>query len=52
VISARLGIPSELVDPFKKVECDPKIFDPKYIANLSSASGVAVGLALRMAGDR
>jgi len=51
-VSARLGIPTELIDPFKKVECDPKIFDPKYVANLSSASGVAVGLALRRQGDR
>ncbi|MDD5222776.1 MAG: type IV pilus assembly protein PilM [bacterium] len=51
-VSARLGIPTELIDPFKKVECDPKIFDPKYVANLASASGVAVGLALRRQGDR
>ena len=51
-VSARLGISTELIDPFKKVECDPKIFDPKYVANLSSASGVAVGLALRRQGDR
>jgi len=52
VITQRLDSPVELANPFKNVECDPKVFDPKYIANLAAASGVAVGLALRRPGDR
>jgi type IV pilus assembly protein PilM len=41
------AIPVEVLDPFRKIHCDPAKFDPKYIASISSRMTVAVGLALR-----
>jgi len=52
VLSERLEIPVEVVDPFKKIKIDPKHFESKEIAELSPLCAVAVGLAIRRPGDR
>jgi type IV pilus assembly protein PilM len=52
VLSERLEIPVEVVDPFKKIKIDPKRFEPAVIAESSPLCAVAVGLAIRRPGDR
>lgn len=50
-VSDRLGIEVEVVDPFKKIKIPDKL-DSAYIHDMSPIAAVAVGLALRKAGDR
>lgn len=52
VLSERLEIPVEVVDPFKKIKIDPKRFEATAIAESSPLCAVAVGLAIRRPGDR
>jgi type IV pilus assembly protein PilM len=52
VLSERLEIPVEVVDPFKKIKIDPKRFESTLIAASSPLCAVAVGLAIRRVGDR
>ncbi len=52
VLSERLEIPVEVVDPFKKIKIDPKRFESTVIAESSPLCAVAVGLAIRRPGDR
>ncbi|MFC1494402.1 pilus assembly protein PilM [Thermodesulfobacteriota bacterium] len=46
------GIPVEELNPFAGLQINEKIFDPKYLSNISPQAGVAVGLALRSVGDK
>jgi Tfp pilus assembly PilM family ATPase len=50
-LADRFGSPVEAFDPFKRVSCDFQKFglDPEDAA---TTAAVAVGLALRRAGDR
>jgi type IV pilus assembly protein PilM len=52
ILSERLEIPVEVVDPFKKIKIDPKRFETMVIAESSPLCAVAVGLAIRRPGDR
>jgi type IV pilus assembly protein PilM len=48
----RFGTPVEFFDPFRKVTLDPKMFSADQRDAIMPTAGVAVGLALRRAGDR
>ena len=52
VIEQRVGVPVEILNPFKLIEVDNRKFDPQRIMELAPAAAVAVGLALRSAGDK
>jgi type IV pilus assembly protein PilM len=52
VIEQRAGVPVEILNPFKNIEVDSKRFDPAVIVNAAPSAAVAVGLALRRAGDK
>jgi len=52
VLSGRLEVPVEVVDPFKKIKIDPKRFESTVIAESAPLCAVAVGLAIRRPGDR
>ena len=52
VLSERLEVPVEVVDPFKKIKIDPKRFESTMIAESAPLCAVAVGLAIRRPGDR
>jgi type IV pilus assembly protein PilM len=52
VLSERLEIPVDVVDPFKKIKVDPKRFESMMIAESAPLCAVAVGLAIRRPGDR
>jgi type IV pilus assembly protein PilM len=52
VIEARAGIPVEILNPFQRIEVDPKRFDSNLITSAAPSAAVAVGLALRRPGDK
>ncbi len=51
-IEGRVGVPVELLDPFKRVEIDKRKFDPKLMSDLAPSIAVAMGLGLRRPFDR
>src|SRR5512143_28425 len=52
VIEQRAAVPVEVLNPFKVIEIDNKKFDPTLLTNVGASAAVAVGLALRRAGDK
>jgi type IV pilus assembly protein PilM len=51
-LEERFGAPVEMFDPFRKVSFDPRKFGVSDPERLVPTAAVAVGLALRRAGDR
>ncbi len=51
-IETRVGVPVEIMNPFKAIEIDNRKFDPGFIMDVAPVAAVAVGLALRKAGDK
>jgi type IV pilus assembly protein PilM len=51
-IEQRVGVPVEILNPFKNVEIDNRRFDPAYIMDVAPMAAVAVGLGLRRPGDK
>jgi type IV pilus assembly protein PilM len=51
-IEARVGVPVEILNPFKNIEIDNRKFDPGFIMDVAPMAAVAVGLALRRPGDK
>jgi len=52
ILQQHIGIPVEVVNPFKKIEYDEKKFDLEYLKEIGSIMAVGVGLASRRVGDR
>ncbi len=52
MLADRFGTPVERFDPFRKVQIDARKFGIEHLADVAPVSTVAVGLALRRAGDR
>jgi len=52
VIEQRVGVPVEILNPFKAIEVDNRKFDPQHIMEIAPSAAVAVGLALRSLGDK
>ncbi|MBN2231338.1 MAG: type IV pilus assembly protein PilM [Deltaproteobacteria bacterium] len=46
-ITERTAIPTEVIDPFRRIAIPEKRFDPQYIREIAPLAGVAMGLALR-----
>ena len=51
-IESRVGVPVEIMNPFKVIEIDNRKFDPAFIMDVAPMAAVAVGLGLRRAGDK
>jgi type IV pilus assembly protein PilM len=51
-IETRVGVPVEIMNPFKQIEIDNRKFDPAFIMDVAPMAAVAVGLALRKPGDK
>ena len=51
-LQQQIGVPVEMVNPFKKVEYNEKAFDLEYIREIGPIVSVGVGLASRKVGDR
>jgi type IV pilus assembly protein PilM len=52
ILSERLEMPVDVLNPFKNIKMDPKSFDMNAISESSPLAAVAVGLAMRRPGDR
>lgn len=48
----RLGIPVEVLDPFRQIQANPKQFDADYLQSVGPMFSVAIGLAMRRMGDK
>jgi type IV pilus assembly protein PilM len=51
-VEQRVGVPVEILNPFKNIEIDNRKFDPAHIMDIAPTAAVAVGLALRRPGDK
>lgn len=51
-IEQKLGVPVEIINPFKNIEVDSNRFDLEYLRDVAPIAAVATGLAFRRAGDR
>ena len=51
-LQERFNTPVEMFDPFRKVTLDAKKFPADQRASIAPTAAVAVGLAVRRAGDR
>jgi len=51
-MGAELNIPVEIIDPFRSLRVDEKVFDMDYLNSVGPAMAVAVGLALRDERDK
>jgi type IV pilus assembly protein PilM len=52
ILAQRLRIGVGINDPFQNIKVNTKRFEPEYLTEHGPAAAVAVGLALRKAGDR
>ncbi len=51
-LTQRLGIETEIINPFRKIGCDKKVLNAESIESLGPIAAVGVGLALRKIGDK
>jgi type IV pilus assembly protein PilM len=51
-LGRRLGIETEIIDPFKKIQTDKKALGPEEAGRIGPIAAVGVGLALRKLGDQ
>ncbi len=51
-VESELNIPVEMVDPFRSLKVDEKVFDVNYLSAVGASMAVAVGLALRYERDK
>lgn len=51
-LESRLGIPTEMVNPFRNLTINEKEFDAEYLDAIGPMFSVAVGLAMRKVGDK
>ena len=52
LLQQQIGIPVEMINPFKNIEFNEKHFDLEYMREIGPAMAVGVGLASRKVGDR
>ena len=51
-LGRRLGIETEIINPFKKIQVDKKVLSPESAGSIGPIAAVGVGLALRKIGDK
>jgi type IV pilus assembly protein PilM len=52
LLQQHIGIPVEIINPFKRIEFSEKNFDLEYMREIGPTMAVGVGLASRKVGDR
>ena len=52
ILQQQIGIPVEIVNPFKKIEYSGKNFDIEYLRKIGPIMAVGVGLSTRKVGDK
>ena len=51
-LGRRLGIETEIINPFKKIQLGKKVLAPESVGSIGPIAAVSVGLALRKIGDK
>lgn len=51
-ISQQTGLPTEIVDPFRRIQIDERAFNPAFLNDVAPQAAVVVGLACRRPGDK
>jgi type IV pilus assembly protein PilM len=51
-LARRLGVETEIINPFKKIVCDKRILNKETAERIGPIAAVSVGLALRKIGDK
>ncbi len=51
-LARRLGIETELINPFRRIACERGVIDPQMAGRIGPMAAVGVGLALRKIGDK
>jgi type IV pilus assembly protein PilM len=51
-LGQRLGIETEILNPFKKIRCNKNVLDKETAARVGPLAAIGVGLALRRVGDK
>ena len=52
ILQQQIGVPVEVVNPFKKIDYSGRNFDMEYLREIGPIMAVGVGLASRKVGDR
>lgn len=52
VVEEQAGIPVEIANPFKEIDCSKRDLDTDYLREMEPIMAVSVGLALRRVGDK
>ena len=51
-ISQQTGLPTEVADPFRRIQIDERAFNPAFLNDVCPQAAVVVGLAMRQVGDK
>ena len=51
ILRDKFGMPVAILDPFRRVQVDEGQFNPEELAEIAPSMAIAVGLAIRKAGD-
>ncbi len=51
-LEKHLGLPTEIINPFRNIAVNEKEFDPEYLEAIGPMFSVATGLAMRRVGDK
>ncbi len=52
IVGRTSGVPVELINPFRNIIADPKVFNPAYLESVGPVAAVSVGLALRRTNEQ
>jgi type IV pilus assembly protein PilM len=52
ILAARLKLPVERVNPFRRIDIPERLFDVDYVSEMGPMAAVAVGLAIRQKDER
>ncbi|MBI5814588.1 MAG: type IV pilus assembly protein PilM [Nitrospinae bacterium] len=52
IVGQEIGLACDVVNPFRNIKFNPKVFDPEYIEKIAPMAVVAVGLAMRRLDDK
>ena len=47
LLENKIGVPVEIINPFRNIGVSPKFYDPDYVEEIAPIMAVAVGLAIR-----
>jgi type IV pilus assembly protein PilM len=50
-LANRLGVSVDIANPFRRLRCSERMFDPEYLRDIAPLAAVSVGLALRRVHD-